>query len=68
MQITQSSFTNVFSNSEGALSFPYTTVYGEETVLLAAKWELVLRALTGLEKPPAWGVLEWDAGAVPEVG
>lgn len=59
MQITQSSFTNFFSNSEGALSFPYTTVYGEETVLLTVKGEWPLRGLTDFtEKPPARGVLE----------
>lgn len=48
-----------FSNSEGALSFPYTTAYGEETVLLTVKGEWPLRGLTDFtEKPPARGVLE----------
>lgn len=48
-----------FSNSEGALSFPYTTVYGEETVLLTVKGEWPLRGLTDFtEKPPSQGVLE----------
>lgn len=42
------------------MSFPYTTVYREETVLLTVKREWALRGLTDFtEKPPARGVLEW---------